>query len=123
MASENRDWGYRRIQGTLANLGHEVARGTIASLLKEHGLEPAPERNRKTTWKESLSRHRDVIVAADFFSIEVWTRSGLTRFQVVFRTYSRSGHGRWFRPEISRPSPIWHPPEDWANDQIMSKSS
>ena len=55
LATENRDWGYRRIQGALANLGHEVARGTIASILKEHGLEPAPERNRKTTWKEFLS--------------------------------------------------------------------
>jgi len=40
MATENRDWGYRRIQGALANLGHEVARGTIANILKEHGLEP-----------------------------------------------------------------------------------
>jgi transposase len=41
MATENRDWGYRRIQGALANLGHEVARGTIANILKEHGLEPS----------------------------------------------------------------------------------
>ena len=84
MASENRDWGYRRIQGALANLGHEVARGTIAKILKEHGPEPAPERNRKTTWKEFLSRHRDVIVAADFFTVEAWTRRGLTRFLVLF---------------------------------------
>jgi transposase InsO family protein len=84
MASENRDWGYRRIQGALANLGHEVARGTIAKILKEHGLEPAPERNRKTTWKEFLSRHRDVIVAADFFTVEAWTWKGLTRFLVLF---------------------------------------
>jgi hypothetical protein len=84
MATENRDWGYRRIQGALANLGHEVARGTIANILKEHGLEPAPERNRKTTWKEFLSRHWEVIVAADFFTVEVWTRSGLTRFIVLF---------------------------------------
>ena len=44
MATENRDGGYRRIQGALAHLGHEVARGTIANLLKEQGLEPAPER-------------------------------------------------------------------------------
>jgi len=84
MATENRDWGYRRIQGALANLGHEVARGTIANILKEHGLEPAPERERKTTWKEFLSRHRELIVAADFFTIEVWTRQGLTRFLVLF---------------------------------------
>ena len=84
MATENRDWGYRRIQGALANLGHEVARGTIASILKKYGLEAAPERNRKTTWKEFLSRQRDVIVAADFFTIEAWTRQGLTRFIVLF---------------------------------------
>src|SRR5579863_7529689 len=62
----------------------EVARGTIANILKEHGLEPAPERERKTTWKEFLSQHREVIVAADFFTIEAWTRKGLTRFLVLF---------------------------------------
>jgi transposase InsO family protein len=84
MALENRDWGYRRIQGALANLGHEVARGTIADILKQHGLEPAPERERKTTWKEFLCRHRDVIAAADFFTIEAWTRNGMTRFLVLF---------------------------------------
>ena len=76
MARENRDWGYRRIQGALANLGHEVARGTIANLLKEHGLEPAPEREQKTTWTEFLCRHREVMAAAAFFTIEAWTRQG-----------------------------------------------
>jgi putative transposase len=84
MATENRAWGYRRIQGALANLGHEVARGTIANILKEHGLEPAPERERKTTWKEFLAGQRDVIVAAEFFTVEAWTRNGLTRFLVLF---------------------------------------
>jgi putative transposase len=84
MATENRDWGYRRIQGALANLGHEVARSTVANILKDHGIEPAPERGRKTTWKEFLARHWEVIVAADFFTIEAWTRTGLTRFVVLF---------------------------------------
>jgi transposase InsO family protein len=84
MATENRDWSYRIIQGALANLGHEVARGTIANILKEHGLEPAPERQGKTTRKEFLCRHREVMVAADFFTIEAWTRRGLTRFLVLF---------------------------------------
>ena len=84
MAMQNRDWGYRRIQGALANLGHEVGRGTIANILKKHGLEPAPERNRKTTWKEFLSRHWEVIAAADFFTVEVWTPRRLQRFIVLF---------------------------------------
>src|SRR5216684_7459994 len=84
MAQENRDWGYRRIQGALSNLGHELARSTIADILERHGIEPAPERSRKTTWKEFLSRHWELIVAADFFTVEVWTRRGLQRFMVLF---------------------------------------
>jgi len=54
MAEENRTWGYRRIQGAIGNLGHILAHTTIANILKRHGTEPAPDRNRKTTWKEFL---------------------------------------------------------------------
>jgi hypothetical protein len=53
IAEENRDWGYRRIQGARSNLGHELARSTIAQILERHGIEPAPERIRETTWKHS----------------------------------------------------------------------
>ena len=84
MARENRGWGYRRIQGALSNLGHNLARSTIADILERHGVEPAPERSRKTTWKEFLTQHWDLIVAADFFTIEVWTATGLRRFIVLF---------------------------------------
>jgi len=84
MATENRDWGHQRIQGALANLGHEVARGAIANILKEHGFEPAPERNRETTWKEFLSQHWGVIAGADFFTVEVWTWSAPARCMVLF---------------------------------------
>ena len=84
MAEENRTWGYRRIQGAMSNLGHVLAHSTVANILKRHGIEPAPERNRKTTWKEFLTRHWDQIVATDFFTVEVWTCSGLTRFAVLF---------------------------------------
>jgi putative transposase len=84
LAEENRDWGYRRIQGALSNLGRKIARSTIAEILERHGIEPAPERSRKTTWKEFLSRHWELVVAADFFTVEVWTRRGLQRFLVLF---------------------------------------
>src|SRR5215472_15022665 len=84
MAEENRDWGYRRIQGALSNLGHVMARSTIAEILKRRGIEPAPERKRETTWKEFLSRHWEQIVAADFFRVEVWTKRGLQRIMVLF---------------------------------------
>jgi len=84
MATENRSWGYTRIQGALANLNHDVSRGTIARILKQHGIEPAPERQRRTTWQEFLRRHHGVLAAADFFSVEVWTAGGLTRFAILF---------------------------------------
>lgn len=70
--------------GLSAHLGHAIARSTIAQILERHGLDPAPERNRKTTWKEFLSRHWGQIVAVDFFTVEVWTRRGLQRFLVLF---------------------------------------
>ena len=84
MAEENRSWGYRRILGALSNLGHNLARGTVANILKKHGIEPAPERERKTTWREFKQRHWELIVGADFFTVEVWTNRGLQRFVVLF---------------------------------------
>jgi putative transposase len=53
-------------------------------MLERHGIEPAPERSRKTTWKELLRRRWGLIVAADFFAIEAWTRRGLQRFVILF---------------------------------------
>src|ERR1039457_7601784 len=46
MAQENPSWGYTRIRGALANLGHQAGRGTTANILRENGIEPAPERDR-----------------------------------------------------------------------------
>ena len=53
MATENQDWGYTRIQGALANLGHQVGRGTVANILRAHGLEPAPERVKRPLGRSS----------------------------------------------------------------------
>ncbi|AMY08553.1 hypothetical protein LuPra_01756 [Luteitalea pratensis] len=61
-----------------------MSRGTIATILKRAEIEPAPERTRRTTWLAFLRRHREVLAAADFFSVEVWTAGGLTRFAVLF---------------------------------------
>lgn len=84
MARENRSWGYTRIQGALANLRHEVGRGTIAKILQEAGIDPAPGRRKGMTWKEFLRTHWDVIAATDFFTAEVWTPAGLVRYHVLF---------------------------------------
>ncbi|HKD09619.1 MAG TPA: hypothetical protein VKB79_27180 [Bryobacteraceae bacterium] len=90
MAQENRQWGYRRIQGALANLGHTAAASTIADILRRNGIEPAPERSRKPSWKEFLTQHWELIVAADFFTVEVW----MTR-RVEIGGISLAANGLW----------------------------
>ena len=81
-AEENRRWGERRIPGALSNLGQAVGRGTLAEMVARHGMEPAPERERNTSWKEFLRPPWDWIVAADFFPIEAWTPPGWQRVLV-----------------------------------------
>ena len=84
MATENPTWGYTRIRGGLKYVGHDVGRNTIKAILKDHGIEPAPERGAKTSWKTFLAAHWDGIAAADFFTVEVLTLSGLVRYVVFF---------------------------------------
>ena len=61
MARENDGWGYDRIQGALANLGYMIAPNTVKNILKRHGIEPAPERRKRTSWKTFLKAHWDVM--------------------------------------------------------------
>ncbi len=84
LAKENRAWGYDRIAGALGNLGHKVSDQTIGNILKRHGIPPAPERKKTTTWKEFIRSHMDVLAATDFFTTEVWTKSGLVTYYVLF---------------------------------------
>ena len=55
MATENPRWGYTRIQGALKNVGHRVARSTIASILKAEGIPPSGER--PTAWRTFVRAH------------------------------------------------------------------
>src|SRR6202163_1139062 len=57
MAQDNPGWGYTLIQGALTNLGHRVGRGTVANVLKRSGIEPSPERSKRTTWSTFLKAH------------------------------------------------------------------
>ena len=106
MARENRSWGYTRIQGALANLRHEVGRSTIANILREAGLDPAPDRRKGMTWKEFLRVHWSTLAATDFFTVEVWTRAGLMRYHVLFviRLMTREVHVAGIMPE---PAETW----------------
>lgn len=83
-AEENPTWGYDRIQGALANVGYHVSDQTVGNVLKEHGIEPAPDRKRQTTWKTFIKSHWDVLAAIDFTTMEVWTKGGLVTYYLLF---------------------------------------
>ena len=84
MAKENRDWGYDRIAGALANLGYEVCDQTVGNVLQRHGLPPAPERKRTTTWSAFIRIHLALLAGTDFFTAEVLTLHGLVTYYVLF---------------------------------------
>ena len=61
MARENPSWGFDRIQGALANLGHLISDKSVGNILKAHGIDPAPDRKRQSTWKSFPQCHWDVV--------------------------------------------------------------
>ena len=83
-ARENPTWGYDRIADALANLGHELSGQTVGNLLKAHGLEPAPNRKRTTSWVTFLKAHWDQVAALDFTTLEIWTPKGLVTIYLLF---------------------------------------
>jgi putative transposase len=84
MAQENGRWGYDRIAGALANLGHQVSDQTVGNVLRRHSIPTAPKRSQTTTWKEFISAHMAVLAGSDFFTVEVLTWRGLTTYYVLF---------------------------------------
>ena len=114
MATENATWGYRRIVGALKRLGHDVRHATVARWLSEAGLEPAPDRSKRSTWNAFLRAHWGAITAADFFMVEALTWSGIVRYHVLFvielksRVVTVAGIARdpgaaWVRQALNRP--------------------
>jgi putative transposase len=106
MASENRDWGYDRIVGALANLGYEVSDQTVGNVLQRHDLPPAPERKRTTTWPAFIRTHLALLAGTDFFTAEVLTLRGLVTYYVLFFIHLES---RW----VDIAGITVHPDEPW----------
>ena len=82
-AKENPAWGYDRIQGALKYVRYHIADSTVVNVLKAHGIEPAPDRQRTPAWSTFLKALWDSIFATDFTTVEVWTRNGLVTFYVL----------------------------------------
>src|SRR5471030_697290 len=64
--------------------GPTLSDATVGNILKQHGMEPAPDRKRQTTWQTFLQAHWDVLAAIDVTTVEVWTKNGLVTFYLLF---------------------------------------
>ena len=106
MAKENPTWGYDRIQGALANLGHPVSDRTVGNILKAHGIEPAPDRKRQSTWKTFLDAHWDVLASFDFTTIEAWTKTGLVTYYLLF-IMELATRRVYFAGSTANPDELW----------------
>src|SRR6516162_4934745 len=84
MAKENPGWGCDRIVGAMANLGHRLSDQTVGNILRRHDIPPAPKRKQTTSWKDFIRAHMAVLVATDFFTVEVLTLRGLITYYVLF---------------------------------------
>ena len=85
MARENPRWGYTpasKVRSSTSAI--ELGRTTIANVLKANGIDPAPERGKRTTWSQFLKTHWSVLAAADSFTVEVWAPRGLVTLYVFF---------------------------------------
>ncbi|MBD3274649.1 MAG: transposase, partial [Candidatus Marinimicrobia bacterium] len=84
MAQECRHFGCKKIAGYLKYLGYKVSRSTVRRVLIEYGIDPCPNRPERTTWREFIKAHWESLAATDFFTVEIYTPAGLTRYMILF---------------------------------------
>jgi putative transposase len=103
LVRENPAWGYRRVHGELLVLGVKVAPSTVWEILKEAGIDPAPERS-TATWADFLRSQAEALLACDFF--ETATLSGARMFVLAVIEH----HARRVRVLGATP----HPAAPWV---------
>ncbi len=82
LARENSSWGYRRIHGELLVLGVKVPASTVWEILKDAGIDPAPERT-SHSWATFLRSQAEAILAADFFEAVTLTGARMYVLAVI----------------------------------------
>src|SRR6476646_1451031 len=105
-ARENSGWGYDRIVGALANLGHVVSDQTVGNILRRYGIQPAPKRSQNVTWRDFIASHMAVLAGTDFFTVEVLTWRGLATYFVLFFIHLESRR-------VSLAGLTRHPTAEW----------
>jgi hypothetical protein len=77
LTKENPSWGYRRVHGELTTLGIKTAPSTAWEILKQEGIDPAPDRT-STTWADFLHSRAHALLACDF--LETVTVTGQRQY-------------------------------------------
>jgi hypothetical protein len=105
--------GDDRIVGALANLGLRLSDQTVGNILRRHDIPPAPKRKRTTSWKDFIRAHMAVLVATDFFTVEVLTLTGLITHYVLFFIHLESR--RICLAGVTR-----HPDQEWMEQMVRN---
>jgi hypothetical protein len=109
LARENSSWGYRRIHGELLVLGVNVAPSTVWEILKDAGIDPAPERT-SDSWSAFLCSQAEAILAADFFETVTLTGVRLHVLAVIEHASRR----------IRILGATAHPTADWVKQAMRN---
>jgi putative transposase len=88
LARENPTWGYRRIHGELLVLGIKIAASTVWQILKDAGVDPAPDRT-PSTWADFLRSQAEALLACDFFGVPTSSGTRLYALAVIEHTSRR----------------------------------
>lgn len=111
LAKENPRWGYIRIRGELLKLGHDISATAIRNLLRRHGVPASPHRSR-LRWRQFLRTQASAIVAADYFTVEIWN---LKRLYVLF--FMELGRRRILSFGVTA-----NPNQAWVSQQVRNLS-
>ena len=112
LARQNPSWGYVRIQGELAGLGHRVAASSIRKVLRAHGIDPAPRRA-SPTWRRFLHQQAAGMIACDLVSVDTVF---LRRLYLLF-FIEHGGRRVWLAGVTA------HPNRDWLAQQARNAST
>lgn len=69
MATENRAWEHRRVQGELVRLGHRIAASTVWQILHDAGIDQAPRRS-GPSWRQFLTAQAQAVLTVDFVHVD-----------------------------------------------------